>query len=231
MAKLSSRTALTDVASTDEFHVVDVSDTTDGASGTSKKVTGTNMFNDLALNVGSTEMPQLTITEGTGTGNGINFGGDVNLHRTAANVLKLDTDDKMIFGSTAGDEGQLQGFINGESTQRWDIRSDGRVQWGDGSSLDTNLYRSATNVLSTDDNLHVGMELSAMTGTSTVAGGNDAINIGASDSMKITWGSGVPTLSAPKGSLYLRTDGSSTSTRMYVNTDGSTTWTNVTTGA
>lgn len=44
-------------------------------------------------------------------------------------------------------------------------------------------------------------------------------------------GSGAPTLSAVKGSLYSRTDGSSTSTRLYVNTDGSTTWTNVTTAA
>lgn len=44
-------------------------------------------------------------------------------------------------------------------------------------------------------------------------------------------GTGAPTLSAAKGSLYSRTDGSSTSTRLYVNTDGGTTWTNVTTAA
>lgn len=44
-------------------------------------------------------------------------------------------------------------------------------------------------------------------------------------------GSGAPTLTAIKGSLYIRTDGSSTSTRMYVNTTGSTTWTNFTTAA
>jgi len=43
--------------------------------------------------------------------------------------------------------------------------------------------------------------------------------------------SGAPTLSAPKGSLYLRTDGSSTSTRAYVNTDAGTTWTSITTAA
>lgn len=47
----------------------------------------------------------------------------------------------------------------------------------------------------------------------------------------ISAGSGAPTYSAPKGSLYVRTDGSSTSTRMYINTDGATTWTNVTTAA
>lgn len=47
----------------------------------------------------------------------------------------------------------------------------------------------------------------------------------------VFFGSGVPTLSAAKGSLYLRSDGSSTTTRMYVNTNGSTTWTSVTTAA
>lgn len=44
-------------------------------------------------------------------------------------------------------------------------------------------------------------------------------------------GSGAPAISAAKGSLYLRTDGSSTSTRAYINTDGATTWTSVTTAA
>ena len=44
-------------------------------------------------------------------------------------------------------------------------------------------------------------------------------------------GTGAPTYSAAKGSLYVRTDGSSTSTRIYVNTDGASTWTNVTTAA
>ena len=42
-------------------------------------------------------------------------------------------------------------------------------------------------------------------------------------------GTGVPTLSAAQGSLYLRSDGSSTSTRVYVNTNGTTGWTNLVT--
>lgn len=44
-------------------------------------------------------------------------------------------------------------------------------------------------------------------------------------------GSGAPSFTAPQGSLYLRTDGSSTSTRAYINTTGSTTWTAITTAA
>ena len=45
-------------------------------------------------------------------------------------------------------------------------------------------------------------------------------------------GAGAPSsLTAAKGSLYLNTTGSSTSTRAYINTDGGTTWTAVTTAA
>lgn len=47
----------------------------------------------------------------------------------------------------------------------------------------------------------------------------------------IFFGSGLPTLSAARGSLYVRSDGSSGSTRLYVNTDGGTTWTNFTSAA
>lgn len=63
------------------------------------------------------------------------------------------------------------------------------------------------------------------------AGGVVIMTTGAGTSPSICAGSGVPTLSANKGSIYLRTDGSSTSTRFYINTDGATTWTNGTTAA
>lgn len=47
----------------------------------------------------------------------------------------------------------------------------------------------------------------------------------------ITAGTGAPTFSAKKGTLYINLTGSSTSTRLYVNTDGGTTWTNFTSAA
>lgn len=47
----------------------------------------------------------------------------------------------------------------------------------------------------------------------------------------VFFGSGAPTLSAAKGSLYMSSDGSGTNDRMYVNTDGGTTWTAVVTVA
>lgn len=65
------------------------------------------------------------------------------------------------------------------------------------------------------------------------AGGSTSARLGLSSAatLGIYFGSGVPTVSAAQGSLYIRTDGSSTSTRMYINTNGATTWTNVTTAA
>ena len=47
----------------------------------------------------------------------------------------------------------------------------------------------------------------------------------------VFFGSGAPSLDAAKGSLYLRSDGTTTNNRMYVNTDGAGTWTAVTTAA
>jgi hypothetical protein len=55
------------------------------------------------------------------------------------------------------------------------------------------------------------------------------IMMSSTTNLGVFFGSGAPTIAAAQGSLYLRTDGSSTSTRLYVNTTGSTTWTNVTT--
>lgn len=63
----------------------------------------------------------------------------------------------------------------------------------------------------------------------TTAGGAKVMDIGA-DGIGLYIGSGAPTVSAIKGSLYIRTDGSSSSTRLYVN-NGTTTWVAVTTAS
>jgi hypothetical protein len=69
--------------------------------------------------------------------------------------------------------------------------------------------------------------------TATPAAGSTSARLlfGTTAGFGIYYGSGAPTVSAAQGSIYLRSDGSSTSTRLYVNTDGGTTWTNVTTAA
>jgi hypothetical protein len=69
--------------------------------------------------------------------------------------------------------------------------------------------------------------------TALVAGGDTShfINMTTTANFGIYWGSGAPTISAAQGSLYIRSDGSSTSTRLYVNTNGTTGWTNFTSAA
>lgn len=72
-----------------------------------------------------------------------------------------------------------------------------------------------------------------LSSTAVPAGGTTGAGykMSSTANLGVFFGSGVPTLSAAKGSLYLRTDGSTTNDRMYVNTDGSTTWTAVITAA
>lgn len=74
--------------------------------------------------------------------------------------------------------------------------------------------------------------VTAKSASALVAGGAAAfVGTNTAGSMGIYFGSGAPTVAAAKGSLYLRSDGSSTSTRAYINTDGATTWTAITTAA
>ena len=73
--------------------------------------------------------------------------------------------------------------------------------------------------------------VTADSGTAPVAGGAASFLATSTSGLGIYFGSGAPTVSAAQGSLYLRTDGSSTSTRAYVNSDGATTWVAITTAS
>jgi hypothetical protein len=75
--------------------------------------------------------------------------------------------------------------------------------------------------------------ITARSGTAIPAGGTAGAGVMVSSTANfgVFFGSGAPTLSAAKGSLYLRSDGSTTNDRAYINTDGGTTWTALTTAA
>ena len=73
--------------------------------------------------------------------------------------------------------------------------------------------------------------ITADSGTAPVAGGAAAFLATSTSGLGIYVGSGLPTVSAAQGSLYIRTDGSSGTTRMYINTNGTTGWTAVNTVA
>lgn len=63
--------------------------------------------------------------------------------------------------------------------------------------------------------------------TATPVAGSTAARLlfGTTAGFGIYYGSGVPTVSAAKGSLYLNSTGSGVNDRAYINTNGSTTWT------
>jgi len=84
----------------------------------------------------------------------------------------------------------------------------------------------------TGGNLRTAGAVVAASGQAITAGGTTAgLEFSSTTDFGVFFGSGVPTISAAKGSLYLRSDGTTTNDRMYVNTNGSTTWTAVTTVA
>jgi len=104
-----------------------------------------------------------------------------------------------------------------------------------GNILTSGQVSATANV--TGGNIKTGGQVSAtgnalfLASTAVPVGGTAGAGImmSSTSQLGIFFGSGAPTLAAAQGSLYLRTDGTSTSTRLYVNTTGSTSWTNVTT--
>lgn len=85
----------------------------------------------------------------------------------------------------------------------------------------------------TGGNIKTDGTVVALSATALPAGGTTGAGylLSSVANFGVFFGSGAPTLSAAKGSLYLRSDGSTTTDRMYVNTNGSTTWTAVITAA
>jgi hypothetical protein len=100
-----------------------------------------------------------------------------------------------------------------------------------GNVLTPGLMSSTGNI--SGGNLRTVGQVVAASGTAITSGGTQSLGLEFSSTADfgIFFGSGAPTISAAKGSLYLRSDGSTTNDRMYVNTNGSTTWTAVTTVA
>lgn len=93
---------------------------------------------------------------------------DVVLYREAANTLR--TDDQFRNVRTNGTDPTYIGQRSADSGARWYITADGVISWGDGAgAIDTNLYRSAANVITTDDSLVVA-------GNLTVSGINGSVH-------------------------------------------------------
>ena len=85
----------------------------------------------------------------------------------------------------------------------------------------------------TGGNIVTNGQVRSFNGTAVPAGGTAGAGyvFSTTANFGVFFGSGAPTLAAAKGSLYLRSDGTTTNDRMYVNTNGSTTWTAVITAS
>ena len=97
----------------------------------------------------------------------------------------------------------------------------------------TGTFGAATSVTSlAATTISATGNITADSATGLVAGGASAfIATNVAAGMGVYVGSGAPTVAAAQGSLYLRSDGSSASTRAYINTNGTTGWAAITTAS
>ena len=89
------------------------------------------------------------------------------------------------------------------------------------------LKQFANGLLQIVGSIHAHMSTAIPAGGTAGAG----LLVSSTSNFGVFFGSGAPSLSAAKGSLYLRSDGSATNNRAYINSDGGTTWTALTTAA
>jgi len=89
------------------------------------------------------------------------------------------------------------------------------------------------NISQVDAIINVSGSITANGGTAIPAGGtlSTGLLVSSTANFGVFFGSGAPSISAAKGSLYLRSDGSGVGNRAYIATDAVGTWTAVTTAS
>jgi hypothetical protein len=94
-----------------------------------------------------------------------------------------------------------------------------------GNATANNLVSSS--MISATGNVRILTGLAPPVGGTVGAG----LLMSSTTNLGVFFGSGAPTLAAARGSLYINTSATTSTTRLYVNTNGATTWTYVTTAA
>lgn len=114
---------------------------------------------------------------------------DTNLYRSG--VDRLRTDDEFQSGRESSALNAFSAFVSGDSQVRWQIDATGKQGWGTGSgAVDTNLYRSSTDTLKTDDSFVVGsaLNVTGLTTTGTLTVGSDSMTLNTAwTSFTTTW--------------------------------------------
>lgn len=148
--------------------------------------------------------------------------------RWESNIFKIGSQNG---GAGTGRATWLMGatvhFTSIAGTIRWEVVAAGHLRPGGNNSLDLGESTQAVRTGYFATSAHIAPN------TAVPAGGTAGLGVRFSSTanLGVFFGSGVPTLAAAKGSIYLRTDGSGVSDRAYINTDGSTTWTAIATAA
>ena len=188
-----------------------------GIMSATANVTGGNILTGGLISATSTITSAANITGGNILTNGlVSVTGNI----TGGNIISANVNSTIFTGTTVSVAGNVTGgnLITGAAISAASVSASANITGG--------------NVLSGAVVSAVGAA-TILSGTAVPAGGTAGAGykFSSTANLGVFFGSGVPTLSAAQGSLYLRTDGSSTSTRMYINTNGATTWTAVTTAA
>lgn len=119
---------------------------------------------------------------------------DTDLYRVASAILQTDGAIQMQAG--AAGNGALAAFVFGDLANRWNMDSNGKMQWGDGThAVDTNLYRVSAGVLKTDQNLNVAFNINCGTlfaaGKILAGGANGSTGAAEMESEVLTGGIGL----------------------------------------
>lgn len=163
----------------------------------------------------------ITIAGDNNIVNGCNFNNSLLSPATGISLAATADGNRMVdnifaaCSTNVSDSGTNNVYLNGNE---WHLGDAYIARYSDAGQmlLYNNLYVNA--------NIVIGEGLGTPDNTAKIF-------LGGAAGPWIGQGTGAPTMSAPKGSIYTRLDGSSTSTRAYINTNGSTGWTNFTTAA
>ena len=215
---------------------------------------------DIFGNVTLTDISVNTVTAvgnvvgGNVVGGNILTGGRVSAtgNITGGNITAVTvvTTPRIVTNSIRSDDSSFVTIEDGLNVEQGllisgDLNTVGNITGGNvlgGANVNATTHTGAT--VSVSGNITGGNVLSSavvsavgaatiLSGTAVPAGGTVGAGYKFSSvaNFGVFFGSGAPSLVAAKGSLYLRSDGSTTNDRMYINTDGAATWTNVVTSA
>jgi hypothetical protein len=195
------------------------------------KFQGTSSATILQLNHAASAVNYVTVTSAATGGtpfirsNGTDSNISLSISATGTGAVVLRTNSnattqlQVTHTASAVNNAQITGATTGNAPQF--------AVGGSDTDIDLYLAPKGTGLVRTP------ASLLAHSATAIPAGGTAGagLRVSSTSNFGVFFGSGAPSLSAAKGSLYLRSDGTTTNDRAYINTNGSTTWTALTTVA